>query len=80
MNQVEASMRWHFRRKRTAKRGSRGRGGGGIVGRSRLLAGLFALAAAGLALLLVPVAAGPARADLLSDLLLPEGQERLCLS
>ena len=35
-------MRWLF----PAKRGSRGRGGGGIAGRSRLLAGLFALAAA----------------------------------
>jgi hypothetical protein len=38
------------------------------------LSALFALA--GLVLLLVPVAVGPARADLLSDLLLPEGQEK----
>jgi predicted Zn-dependent protease len=35
------------------------------------------MAAAGLVLLLAPVAAGPARAaDLLSDLLLPESQEK----
>jgi len=74
-------MRWLFRAKRPSKRRSlakrepRGRGGGGIVGRSRLLAALFAMVAAGLALLLAPVA-GPARADLLSDLLLPEGQEK----
>ena len=44
--------------------------------RSRLLSALFAMAAAGFALLLARPAAGPARADFWSDLLLPENQEK----